>query len=177
MKIVESSLGCSVIPNKLMVDERGSFTEAYKRSCYPLPTFKQWNVSRSAHNVVRGLHFQTKNPQGKLVRVLSGMVVDVVIDLRVGSKSYGKMEQFCLTPHGISVYVPVGFAHAFWVVSLEDAFLHYGCTEEYDCSSDAGISPVDPDMPYPWKDSNFIFSPKDKSLPKLKEFQSPFRFE
>jgi dTDP-4-dehydrorhamnose 3,5-epimerase len=176
MKIFESLLGCSIVHNKVYSDLRGSFTETYKRSVYPLPQFKQWNVSVSHYNVIRGLHYQAKNSQGKLVRVLRGAVVDVVVDIRTGSPTYGKMEQFYLTPDGLSVYVPVGFAHSFWVTDVDETIVQYGCTEEYDSTSDGGISPIDPDMPYPWKEKSCIISDKDKSYPKLKDFKSPFKF-
>lgn len=177
MKTYTSLTGCTIIPNQFVFDERGTFSEIYKRSCYAtFPSMKQWNVSMSKNNVVRGLHFQSKNSQGKLVRVLHGSVLDLVVDLRSGSPTYGKIETFYLTPFTISVYIPVGFAHAFWALGAEENIFQYGCTEEYDPTSDGGINPMDPDMPYPWRKAEPVISAKDKNLPALKDFQTPFRF-
>jgi len=168
----ESLTGCFVTHSKTFKDERGSFTELYKRCEYPM--MRQVNVSSSQKNVVRGLHFQTTKSQGKLVRVLLGCVLDVVLDLRVGSQTFGKIECFLLKPEGVTVYIPPGFAHGFW--ALEDSIFHYSCTEEYHKESDTGICPLDDDLPLPWKNcSGLIISSKDKALPKFEQFQSPFR--
>jgi len=173
---MESITGCSIFNNKCFKDDRGYFIEAYKRSEFSIPNIRQTNVSMSTKNVVRGLHFQTQNPQGKLVRSVYGVILDVVVDLRVGSETYGKKEEFLLQPEGISVYIPPGFAHGFWCLTDECVF-HYGCTEEYHKESDAGINPEDPDLFLPWRNSEVLISDKDKKLPSLKEYQSPFRME
>ena len=174
---MESLTGCTIFKNKYAKDDRGYFIEAYRQSCFSeFPDILQTNVSVSHKDVVRGFHFQ-KNPlaQGKLVRSLLGVFLDAVIDLRVGSPTYGQIESFLLQPEGISVYVPVGFGHSFWCLS-DDGVFHYGCTQEYDRDSEGGISPIDPDLPLPWRDNpNIILSDKDKSLPRLRDFQSPFR--
>lgn len=173
---MESLTGCQIFKNICFSDERGHFIEAYKRSSFSIPPIRQTNISKSTRHTVRGLHFQRNRPQGKLVRVADGMVLDVVVDLRVGSPTYGKVEQFLLTPEGISVYVPPGFAHGFWCLS-ETAIFHYGCTEEWDSESDSGIHPMDPELSLPWRNrSNLIFSEKDQKLPFLKDFKSHFRF-
>jgi dTDP-4-dehydrorhamnose 3,5-epimerase len=174
---MESLTGCVVFKNKWFGDERGYFLEAYKRSEFSIPPIKQTNVSKSSKNVIRGLHFQSNRPQGKLVRSLHGSILDVVVDLRAGSKTYGKAESFLLTPEGISVYVPPGYAHGFWALD-DECFFHYGCTEEYDKESDGGINPLDPDLCLPWRNNaHIILSEKDKKLPLLKEFKTPFRME
>ena len=172
---MESVTGCLFFENALFGDERGYFLEAYKRSSFLVPAIKQTNVSKSKKNVVRGLHFQSNNPQGKLVRSLQGKILDVVVDLRVDSPTYKAIESFLLTPEGISVYIPPGFAHGFWALD-DDCIFHYGCTEEYDRKSDGGINPADPDLPLPWiNNPHIILSDKDRKLPLLKEFNSPFR--
>lgn len=169
---MESLTGCFIRHSKIHWDHRGAFSEIYKRSEYP--SMRQSNVSMSYKNVVRGLHFQTTKAQGKLVRALSGAVLDVVLDLRVGSETYGKIESFLLKPDGLSVYIPPGFAHGFW--ALEDSLFHYSCTEEYNKESDTGIHPLDEDLPLPWKGCrDLIISSKDLALQKFDKFQSPFR--
>lgn len=169
--VLISETGCRVIKTCVYSDNRGYFTELY-RSDMILPRFKQDNVSFSRAGVVRGMHFQKNNPQGKLVRVLSGFVIDVAIDLRVDSKSFGHAEQFILKPDTISVYIPPGFAHGFW--AKEDSVFHYKCTEFYDPQSDGGINPLDDHFDFPWVDEPVIISDKDRQLP-LWDYKSEFR--
>jgi len=164
--------------NYIFEDIRGSFTELYKRSDMDfLPSFKQVNMSVSEKDMVRGLHFQKHNPQGKLIRVLSGYVTDVAMDLRKGSPTYGQVDTFELKPDGISVYIPPGFAHGFWSKKDSTRFL-YMCTEEWDKESDGGIDPSDASLGLPWGDLDRIgVSMKDLNLPKLKDFESPFEYQ
>lgn len=168
-----SETGCIIFPIQIFRDSRGSFSEVFRDVDFGLD-FKQDNVSVSFENVVRGMHFQTKNPQGKLVRVLSGEVTDAVIDLRIGSPSYGKMEVFKLKPDDYALFVPPGFAHGFW--AHETSVFFYKCTEIYDKESDGGINPLDPDYDFPWKRiiPYLNISEKDRALPYLRDFQSPF---
>lgn len=168
--------GCIKIPNKLFEDNRGYFCELYRESKFSfLPAFVQDNLSRSYTGVVRGMHFQTRNPQGKLVRVLSGIVTDVVVDLRDGSPTYGTVESFLLLPDDYSVYVPPGFAHGFWV--HKEAMFHYKCTTEYDPGSDGGINPSDYSKIYPWYGQNVVIAEKDRRLPLFQDFKSPFKMD
>lgn len=165
-----------MIKIKAFTDDRGFFTEAYKKSDYGmLPDFVQDNVSFSVKGTIRGMHFQRSNPQGKLIRVLSGRAIDCVVDLRKKSRTFGQTETFVLEPTTHAVYIPPGFAHGFWAYC--DTVFHYKCTTEYDAASDGGISPIDPDMNYPWEldqSSDLIISSKDKTLPLFRDFDTPF---
>ena len=176
-KMMTTRTGCVVVSSNLHGDNRGSFTVVQDsemqdviRELGSRPIlFKQTNVSRSHKNVVRGMHFQIKNPQGKLIRVLNGRVIDAVIDLRGGSGTYGQVEVFDLNYDAGAVYIPPGFAHGFWAQE-DNTIFHYMCTEEYDAKSDGGINPMDASLDLPWigKDG-LIVSEKDLRLPKLSE--------
>lgn len=169
-----SRIGCVYVPIKLFRDSRGSFTELYRKSSLGnFPEFVQDNQSESAEGVVRGIHFQGRNPQGKLVRVTRGSVIDVAVDLRVGSPTYGVVDEFLLRPDDFAVYIPPGYGHGFWAIT--DATFHYKCTQEYDAESDGGINSLDPGVKYPWSGGvGLHISDKDRKLPNLAEFQSPF---
>lgn len=170
-----SQTGCRIYTPKKYLDQRGYFTELSRESATDL-RFKQVNLSCSSLGTVRGLHFQTVNPQGKFIAVISGEVIDVVVDLRVGSPTYGVLESFRLKDMNQMVYVPPGFAHGFW--ALDKSFFYYQCTTEYHSGSDSGINPLDKDLALPWLDraEELLVTPKDKSLPCLKDFVSPFRY-
>jgi len=161
----------SLFQNRHFYDSRGLFIEAWKKSSSLFPEFKQCNVSVSAKNVIRGLHFQAVNPQGKLVSVLRGLAIDMVVDLRVGSPNFGRPAVFKLEP-GVSLYVPPGFAHGFHAVEDSTVF-HYLCTEEWHQASDGGIYPLS----FDWGVNDPIVSPKDLALPRFNDFQSPFKYE
>lgn len=174
MGAFRSRTGCLVIPTRVYEDERGWFTECHRKA-WDLPEFVQDNCSSSRPGVVRGLHFQTRNPQGKLVRCLAGQILDVALDLRMGSPTYGQWEMFQLHPEGDSVYIPPGFAHGF--IAIDRSILFYKCTTEYDGASDGGINPLDLSLRLPWAArSPLILSDKDRALPMLREFKSPFTF-
>jgi len=135
-------------------------------------TFVQDNQSKSTKGVLRGLHFQYTNPQGKLVRVIRGEVFDVAVDLRKNSPTYGKWEGVKLSEENKKqFYVPEGFAHGFMVLSDEAEFT-YKCTDFYDASDEGGIIWNDPDIGIDWpiKDiEDVVLSDKDKSWKSLKE--------
>lgn len=161
-----------IIPSRVYEDRRGWFVETFRKE-WDLPDFVQDNCSSSVPGTVRGLHFQTNKPQGKLVRCLSGLILDVALDLRVGSPTFGKFDVFQLHPEGDSVYIPPGFAHGF--MAIDRSIFYYKCTERYDSASDGGISPTDPDLNLPWSNSqNAIISEKDSKLPRLADFKSQF---
>lgn len=170
-----SQTGCLFFGSKLFFDDRGAFLTSYQESDFlfrrmingssPLK-FVQDNVSWSKKNVVRGLHFQTRKPQGKLVRVLSGSVLDVVLDLKKGSSTYGQFEVFKLDNPEATLYVPPTHAHGFWVLS--DCIFSYKCTEEYDAGGESGVNPFDKFFDFPWcsvMEESLIVSPKDRALP------------
>jgi dTDP-4-dehydrorhamnose 3,5-epimerase len=174
--------GPVLIEPKVFGDERGFFFESFKASLCKsegIPTdFLQDNHSRSSKSVLRGMHFQIPPfPQGKMVRVIRGGVVDVVIDIRKNSKSFGEWMSVELNEENKSIfYVPPGFAHGFLTLQDETDFL-YKVTTEYSPTHELGIHPLDSDMKIPWKDwlqEEFILSQKDKDSPKLRDFISPF---
>jgi len=174
--------GLYVIEPKLFGDERGYFMEAYNYEDFKAAglsmVFVQDNQSMSKKGVLRGLHFQKTHPQGKLVRVLSGTVYDVAVDLRKSSKSYGKYYGVILSGENKKMfYVPEGFAHGFLVLS-ESAVFAYKCTDYYHPEDEGGILWNDPDIGIEWpvsQDMQVLLSEKDKKLPLLS--QSNFAFD
>lgn len=168
-----------IIP-KVFQDNRGYFFEAFNKQAFKdagLPyEFVQDNQSFSAAGVLRGLHFQ-KAPfaQGKLVRVLSGSIIDVVVDLRKDSDSFGKHLLIPLDSDKRNmVYVPTGFAHGF--ITLTDSMVMYKCTSLYNKDSDGGIRWNDKDLAINWGTNAPIISDKDTSLPYLKEVVNELYF-
>lgn len=177
-----SIAGPVLIEPKVFGDERGFFFESYKDTHFEregLPTsYKQDNHSRSQKGVLRGLHFQIPPyAQGKLVRVVRGAVMDVIVDIRKNSPSFGKWiaEELNETNKKI-FYVPPGFAHGFLTLEDNTDFL-YKVTEEYAPDCEKGISPFDLDLMIPWKNwlsYDFILSKKDSEAPGLRDYGSPF---
>jgi dTDP-4-dehydrorhamnose 3,5-epimerase len=127
-------------------------------------------MSQSEKNVLRGLHFQKNNPQGKLVTVTSGVVFDVAVDLRPNSKTYGMYESLILSNENkLQFYIPPGFAHGFFVLSDYASFF-YKCTNYYDSSDEGGIIWNDKSLNINWPVSNPILSKKDLSLESFSQF-------
>lgn len=165
-------------------DERGFFYESYNRSEYlkhQLPyIFVQDNHSKSSFGVLRGLHYQKgKYSQTKLVRVTSGSVLDVVVDLRVGSPTYLKSYSIELNEQNkIQLLIPKGFAHGFVVLSDTAEFL-YKCDSYYNKSSEGGILYNDPSLKINWllSENQVILSEKDKVNPIIEEADFDFPFE
>lgn len=174
--------GLYVIEPKVLGDERGYFMETYNYEDFKAAglnmVFVQDNQSMSKKGVLRGLHFQKKHPQGKLVRVLSGTVYDVAVDLRKSSPSYGKYYGVILSAENRKMfYVPEGFAHGFLVLS-DSAEFTYKCTDFYHPEDEGGIIWNDPYIGIEWPigdDMPVILSEKDKKLPLLS--QSKFAFD
>ena len=153
-------------------DDRGFFAETYKMSPFAAHgislTFVQDNLSHSVQGVLRGLHYQ-KHPkaQGKLIMVLRGRIFDVAVDIRVGSPTYRRWVGVVLSAEDFRLlYVPVGFAHGFCVLS-EQADVLYKVTEEYAPELDRGIVWNDPAIGIQWPVAEPILSPKDAQLPLL----------
>lgn len=169
-----------VIEPTVFGDSRGYFMETYNAEFEPYvkhldgtpARFVQDNQSRSKKGVLRGLHFQKKNPQGKLVRCLEGEVYDVAVDLRRNSDTYGKWYGVLLSEENKKqFYVPEGFAHGF-VVMTDTATFSYKCTRLYDPDDEGGLMWNDPDIGIDWKlpeGMEILLSEKDKKNPKLKE--------
>ncbi len=168
-----------IIDVKTYGDQRGYFIETYKKSDFDAAglryDFVQDNQSSSRKGVLRGLHFQKTFPQAKLVRVLSGEVFDVAVDLRKGSETYGKWTSVLLSGENRRQFmIPRGFAHGFLVVS-DYAEFAYKCDELYHPEDEGGILWNDPDMAIDWPDTGeIILSEKDKNNPTLAECRVEF---
>lgn len=172
-----------IIEPTVFGDERGYFMETYNRQVFEEAglhmTFVQDNESCSRKGVLRGLHFQTQNVQGKLVRVTEGAVWDVAVDLRKESKTFGQWFGITLSAENKKMfYVPEGFAHGFVVLS-DMATFTYKCTNFYAPEFDGGIRFDDPDIGIQWPTEEIgapLLSDKDRQLPFLKEVvdQLPF---
>lgn len=162
-----------IIPQKFG-DNRGYFMETYKKTDFHEAgidnLFVQDNQSKSKKGVLRGLHFQKTFPQAKLVRCIEGEVLDVCVDLRKGSKTYGKWESVVLSAEkGNQFMIPRGFAHGFFVLS-DTATFCYKCDELYHPEDEGGIMWNDPDIGIDWGDiSGVILSKKDKNYPLLRD--------
>lgn len=170
-----------VIEPAVFGDHRGYFMESYNKKDFHEAGLKmdfvQDNESKSSKGVLRGLHFQTKNVQGKLVRVTKGEVFDVAVDLRKGSPTYGQWEGIILTEENKKqFYVPEGFAHGFLVLS-DEAVFNYKCTNYYSPEYDGGVKWDDSEIGIEWplKDIEEIkLSEKDMNQKKLNEQELPF---
>lgn len=171
--------GMFIIEPTVFGDDRGCFLETYHYDEFKKAgidvTFVQDNQSKSKCGVLRGLHFQTKRPQGKLVRVIRGKVFDVGVDLRKNSSSFGKWVGAILSDENKrQLYIPAEFAHGFLVLSDEAEFV-YKCTDFYDPQNEGGIIYNDPDININWPisdDMEIFLSQKDRALPSLKTFQN-----
>ena len=171
--------GVYIIEPKVYGDNRGYFMETYKESDFIQAglnyKFIQDNQSRSRKGVLRGLHFQKTYPQAKLVRVLEGEVYDVAVDLRKGSKTYGKYVGVVLSAENKRMFmIPRGFAHGFVVLS-DTATFTYKCDELYHPEDEGGIMWNDPDVGIIWPDcGEILLSEKDKKHPSLKDAKIEF---
>ena len=169
--------GMFIIEPTVFGDDRGYFLETYHYDEFKAAgidvNFVQDNQSKSKKGVLRGLHFQTKKPQGKLVRVINGEVFDVGVDLRKNSLTFGKWVGATLSAENKrQLYIPAGFAHGFLVLSDEAEFV-YKCTDFYDPENEGGIIYNDPDINIKWPitgDMKVTLSAKDRILPSFKEF-------
>lgn len=168
--------GLILVEPKIFADSRGYFAETYCKRDFEqggiAADFVQDNQSFSRKNVIRGLHFQKKNPQGKLVRVLSGAVYDVAVDLRPDSKTFGKWFGAELSSQNrFQLYIPEGFAHGFQVLS-DGAEFAYKCTRYYAPEDEGGIRWNDPEIGVTWQldeEASAILSEKDNRLPWFKD--------
>lgn len=161
-----------IIKPRVFEDSRGFFLETWNRETFAQQgidvPFVQDNLSRSARGTVRGLHYQVRKPQGKLVRVLRGEIYDVAVDLRRSSRNFGKWVGVRLTESDHrSLYVPAGFAHGFCVMS-ETADVFYKCTELYSPGDERSVLWNDPDLNISWPLTvPPVLSDKDLKAPRL----------
>ena len=173
-----------IIEPKVFGDDRGYFMETYNKKAFEEAgldmVFVQDNESKSKKGVLRGMHFQTKFTQGKLVRCTQGEVYDVAVDLRKGSPTYGQWEGVFLSAENKrQFYVPEGFAHGFLVLS-DEAVFNYKCTNLYAPEYDGGLLWNDPEVGIKWPlegIDEIILSDKDKKQPTLKELDLPFEYK
>jgi dTDP-4-dehydrorhamnose 3,5-epimerase len=152
-------------------DPRGFFLETYHVDKYEpagiRDPFVQDNHSRSAEGTLRGIHLQTGPPQGKLVRVIRGAVLDVAVDLRVGSPTFGRWVTAELSEDNFhQLYIPPGFGHGFYV-TRGPADVEYKCTALYAPESELGVAWNDPDLKIAWPGGDPILSNRDRALPSL----------
>lgn len=182
MEVIKTEIeGVFIIEPKVFKDARGYFFESFSQREFDEKIghveFVQDNESMSSYGVMRGLHFQRPPyTQAKLVRCVKGRVLDVAIDLRKDSKTYGKHVTAELTEDNHrQFFIPKGFAHGFVVLS-ETAVFQYKCDEFYHPEADGGISILDETLGIDWKIEieKAILSDKDKKHPCLKDFESPF---
>ncbi len=170
--------GVKLITPFYMEDERGYFLKSVERD-----VFRQWGLdvdiyedfeSYSKKGVIRGMHFQTKNPQVKLVRAIRGMIHDIIVDLRKNSPTFGQYVDVILSEDNHNcLWVPEGFAHGFEVLS-EDALMSYKCVGKYLNGYDTGICYNDVDLALPWQNEVPIVSEKDANLMTFQTFVKEF---
>jgi dTDP-4-dehydrorhamnose 3,5-epimerase len=176
MKITETALpGVLLLTPKIFRDDRGAFMETWNQQAFSeagLPSnFVQDNYSVSFKNVLRGIHYQVIQPQGKLVRVAHGAVLDVAVDLRRASADFGRHIAVELSEeNGEMLWIPPGFGHAFLVLS-DFAGFAYKVTDYYSPAGERTIVWNDPDLAIPWpvSDESVILSPKDRAGATLRE--------
>jgi len=179
LKRVDTSLPeVCVIEPRVLMDSRGFFLETYHRGKYVAlgitDDFVQDNHSRSSRGVLRGLHYQLRHPQAKLCRVIEGEVLDVAVDIRTGSPTFGKWASVVLSAakHN-QIYVPKGFAHGFLVLSESAQFL-YKCSDFYESADERGIAWNDPGLNIDWGISSPLLSDKDLRNSRLSEVPKEF---
>lgn len=180
MNVIETEIeGLLILEPKVFGDDRGYFYESFHKERFGklgLPTeFVQTNISKSSKDVVRGMHFQAPPfEQGKLVTVLKGGVLDVAVDIRSSSPTYGKYLAVELNASNKRLFwVPPGFAHGFRTLQ-DDTIFYYSCTAPYNFESEGGILWNDPDLNIAFGITDPILSEKDKLGVRFSDFKSPF---
>ena len=175
MKVTESGIkGVFIIEPDVYEDDRGFFMETFHNERYRKLLginldFVQDNISRSSKNVLRGMHFQKNYPQGKIVSASRGEILDVVVDLRKDSPTFGTWESFRLSEKNkLQVWIPPGFAHGFLVMS-DSADFEYKCTEYYHPEDELCLMWNDPEVAIDWTINDPILTEKDKKGLSLKD--------
>lgn len=166
---------------RIFSDKRGFFLETYRKQHFLerdiQVDFVQDNLSSSGYGTVRGLHYQIENQQAKLVMVPGGKILDVAVDLREGSPTFGKYSSAILSEKNKNLlYIPTGFAHGFSVLS-EKALVYYKCSDYYNAEAERGLLWNDPALDIDWKVLDPILSEKDKKQPLLKEIPNKDLFD
>ncbi|MFY0643770.1 MAG: dTDP-4-dehydrorhamnose 3,5-epimerase [Bacteroidia bacterium] len=181
MEIINTSIPeVKIFKPAVFEDERGHFFESYREDVFSQLglslDFVQDNQSKSAKGIIRGLHFQA-NPfaQGKLVRVVKGAVLDVAVDIRLSSPTYGQSVVQRLDEYNkLLFWVPPGFAHGFLTLE-DDTIFSYKCTQYYNRDAEGAILWNSSTLDIPWGIENPILSEKDRIAPKFADFKSPFQ--
>ena len=181
MQITKTSIeGLLLLTPKVFEDERGHFFESYNREDLKKigidAEFVQDNESYSKFGVLRALHFQVSMPQAKLVRVIKGEVLDVAVDIRPGSPTFGQHASFRLSAENKNqLFIPRGFAHGFITLS-EDAVFQYKCDNYYDPNDKSGLIYNDPTLNIDWLLTNdqIIVNERDRSFSNLAEFKQQY---
>ncbi|MFI3332920.1 MAG: dTDP-4-dehydrorhamnose 3,5-epimerase [Rikenellaceae bacterium] len=185
MEVIKTTIeGVVIIEPRIFNDDRGYFYESFSQKEFEekvcKTTFVQDNQSKSSYGVLRGLHFQkAPHVQGKLVRVIQGKVLDISVDIRKGSPTYGKHVAVELSEDNHrQLFIPRGFAHGFVVLS-EEVIFQYKCDNFYSKESEGAIMWNDPDLGIDWgiSEADIILSDKDKFNSLLKDLDSPFSYE
>ena len=180
-RVLDTELeGLVLLEPQVHGDERGFLVETFSehgwREAGVGVEFVQDNHSRSGQGILRGLHFQTSPGQAKLVRCVRGRIWDVAVDLRRDSSTYGRWEGHELDDAALrQLWVPVGFAHGFCVVS-DEADVVYKCSSYYDAATEAGIAYDDPDVGIAWPSIDLTVSERDRSAPRLAEIADELPF-
>lgn len=176
MKVIDTALpGVRIIEPQVFGDARGFFLESFSAHRYREAAgiesdFVQDNVSRSAHGVLRGLHFQRTRPQGKLIQVVEGAVFDVAVDIDPQSATFGQHVAVELSADNHrQIWIPPGYAHGFCVTS-DTAIFQYKCTDYYDPADEGGLAWNCPELAIPWPIQAPILSDKDRRHPGLREW-------
>lgn len=173
--------GILIIKPKSFSDDRGYFFESFKENEYANNgigfNFVQDNISKSVKGTLRGLHYQAGEfAQGKLCQVLRGEVLDVAVDIRFGSPTFGKyVSEILSEDNHHQIWIPPGFAHGFSVLSPEAVF-HYKCTQYYSKEHERSINFADKDLNIDWNVSTPLVSPKDKEARSFKDIDRDFVF-
>ncbi len=182
MEFIKTNLdGLLIIKPKVFSDERGYFLESYRENVFRANgidfNFVQSNISRSKKGTVRGLHYQINEmAQGKLCHVIYGEVLDVAVDIRFGSPTFGKhFSQILSEENHLQMWIPPGFAHGFSVLS-DEAIFYYKCTQYYSKEHERAVRFDDPELNINWKVEDPIVSEKDYSAKSFKQIDKDFYY-
>jgi dTDP-4-dehydrorhamnose 3,5-epimerase len=181
VQIVPTRLpGPILLAPRVHADERGFFAETFRQSTWSEAgvdvDFVQDNHSRSRRGTLRGMHFQTTPGQAKLIRCARGRILDVVVDLRRASPTFGEWEAAELDDEAMrQLFIPVGFAHGFLVLS-DVADVAYKCSSYFDSATEAGIAYDDPDVGIEWPDIELTVSERDRTAPRLADIADGLPF-
>jgi len=180
MEVIKTKIeGLLIVRPKVMEDNRGYFFESFREDLFREfgidCSFVQDNESRSEKHVLRGLHFQRPPfSQAKLVRVVAGTVLDVAVDIRKSSPTYGQWEAIHLSgDNKLMAFIPEGFAHGF-VTLEENTIFQYKCSNYYRKESEGAIIWNDPDLGIDWGTDHPVVSSKDQAAPPFRRLESPF---